>query len=62
MAQLGHTDARLRLNVYAQVMQRQRFDEALIWQLTRFPDEPEAHAFGPTHAPGRPGTPATTRR
>jgi hypothetical protein len=46
-------------------MQRQHFDEALIWQLMRFPDEPEAHAFGPTngltHAPERPGTPATTR-
>jgi integrase len=41
MAQLGHADARLTLNVYAQVMQRQRVDEALIWQLMRFPDEPD---------------------
>ena len=41
MGQLGHTDARLTLNVYAQVMQRQRVDEALIWQLMRFPDERE---------------------
>jgi integrase len=41
MGQLGHTDARLTLNVYAQVMQRHRVDEALIWQLMRFPDEPE---------------------
>jgi integrase len=41
MGQLGHTDARLTLNVYAQVMQRQRVDEALIWRLMRFPDEPE---------------------
>ena len=29
MAQLGHTDARLTLNVYAQVMERQRVDEDL---------------------------------
>jgi hypothetical protein len=41
MGQLGHTDARLTLNVYAQVMQRQRVDEALIWRLMRFSDEPE---------------------
>jgi integrase len=41
MGQLGHTDARLTLNVYAQVMQRHRVDEALIWQLMRFPDQPE---------------------
>lgn len=41
MSQLGHADARLTLNVYAQVMQRQRIDEALIWQLVRFPGEPE---------------------
>jgi len=53
MAQLGHTDARLTLNVYAQVMQRQRVDEDLIWQLMRFPDEPEDRAFGPTNDPTR---------
>ncbi len=41
MGQLRHTDARLTLNVYAQVMQRHRVDEALIWRLMRFPDEPE---------------------
>ena len=41
MGQLGHTDARLTLNLYAQVMQRQRVDKALIWRLMRFPDEPE---------------------
>jgi hypothetical protein len=35
MGQLGHTDARLTLNVYAQVMQRRRVDEALIWRLMR---------------------------
>jgi integrase len=44
MGQLGHTDARLTLNVYAQVMQRHRVDEELIWQLMRFPDEPETKA------------------
>ena len=41
MGQLGHTDARLTPNVYAQVLQRQPVDEALIWRLMRFPDEPE---------------------
>jgi integrase len=46
MAQLGHTDARLALNLYAQVMQRHRVDEALIWQLMRFPDEPEERRPG----------------
>lgn len=51
MAQLGHTDARLTLNVYAQVIQRQRVDDALIWQLMRFPDEPEDRTFGPTNGP-----------
>jgi integrase len=46
MAQLGHTDARFTLNVYAQVMQRQRVDKQLIWRLMRFPDEPESESFG----------------
>src|SRR5215216_5054639 len=46
MAQLGHTDARFTLNVYAQVMQRQRVDKELIWRLMRFPDEPESQTFG----------------
>jgi hypothetical protein len=46
MAQLGHTDARFTLNVYAQVMQRQRVDKELIWRLMRFPDEPESESFG----------------
>ena len=54
MAQLGHTDARLTLNVYAQVVQRQRVDQALVWKLMRFPDEPEERvtprAFGPMAA------------
>jgi integrase len=45
MAQLGHTDARFTLNVYAQVMQRQRVDKELIWQLMRFPDEPESQTL-----------------
>lgn len=47
MGQLGHTDARLTLNVYAQVMQRQRVDESLIRQLMRFPDEPETKSPTP---------------
>jgi integrase len=46
MAQLGHTDARFTLNVYAQVRQRQRVDKELIWRLMRFPDEPESESFG----------------
>jgi Phage integrase family len=41
MGQLGHTDARLTLALYAQVVQRQRIDYELVWQLMRFPDEPE---------------------
>jgi integrase len=48
MAQLGHTDARLTLNLYAQVVQRQRVDEAPIWQLMRFRDEPEERRPGRT--------------
>jgi integrase len=46
MAQLGHTDARFTLSVYAQVMQRQRVDKDLVWRLMRFPYEPESQAFG----------------
>jgi integrase len=41
MAQMGHTDARLTLQVYAQVIQRQRIDFDLVWGLMRFPDESE---------------------
>jgi hypothetical protein len=54
MAQLGHTDARLTLNVYAQVMQRQRVDEALIRQLMRFPGEAERRSFDPPNGPTPP--------
>ena len=39
MGQLGHSDARLTLSVYAQVMQRQRVDGDLVWRLMRFSDE-----------------------
>lgn len=39
MAQCGHTDARLTLQVYAQVVQRQRIDYDLVWRLMRFSDE-----------------------
>ena len=57
MGQLGHTDARLTLSVYAQVMQRKRVDRELIWRLMRFADEPETVAstagFGPTMAQRR---------
>jgi integrase len=58
MAQMGHTDARLTLQVYAQAIQRQRIDYDLVWKLMRFPDEPERWAgpgsrgaFGPTIGP-----------
>jgi integrase len=44
MGQMGHTDARLTLTVYAQVIQRQRVDDQLIWMLMRFSDEPESPA------------------
>lgn len=46
MGQIGHTDARLTLSVYAQVIQRQRVDDALIWELMRFPDEAEERPSG----------------
>lgn len=51
MGQLGHTDARLTLNIYAQVIQRKRVDEAIIWGLMRFPDEPENRGAGRTFDP-----------
>lgn len=62
MAQLGHTDARLTLNVYAQVMQRQGVDEALIWQLMRFPDVPEDRSLGPRRQLPRFDSVTATRR
>ena len=39
MAQMGHQDARLTLQVYAQVIQRQRIDIDLVWELMRFADD-----------------------
>ena len=53
MAQIGHTDARLTLTVYAQVVQRTRLDEALIWRLMRFPDEVDETTISPTIGPTR---------
>ena len=41
MAQMGHEDASLTLQVYAQVIQRQRIDYDLVWKLMRFNDEEE---------------------
>jgi integrase len=46
MGQLGHDDPRMTLAVYAQAMKRQRIDEALVWSLMRFPNEPEQHPRG----------------
>jgi hypothetical protein len=55
MAQLGHADARVTLSIYAQVVQRQVADQALIWRLMRFAGEseraPSEGAFGPTNGP-----------
>jgi integrase len=42
MAQIGHEDARLTLQVYAQVVQRQRVGHELVWKLMRFRDEKSA--------------------
>ena len=39
MGQIGHTDARLTLNVYAQIVQRQSADRRQIWTLMRFAGE-----------------------
>jgi integrase len=39
--QLGHEDARLTLQVYAQVLARKRVDYDLVWSLMRFADEPD---------------------
>ena len=44
MAQMGHENAQLTLQVYAQVIQRQRVDYDLVWKLMRFHDEPETWA------------------
>lgn len=44
MGQIGHTDARLTLTVYAQIMQRQRIDERLIWTLCASPTSPSGRA------------------
>jgi integrase len=39
MAQMGHDDPSLTLQVYAQAIQRQRVDYELVWKLMRFTDE-----------------------
>ena len=55
--ELGHEDPRMTLTVYAQSMKRSQIDEALIWQLMRFPDETDERrherSFGPTNDPTR---------
>jgi integrase len=52
MAQMGHTDARLTLSLYAQVMNRQAQDEALIWSLMRFPHEADTPSSRVPNGPG----------
>jgi integrase len=54
MSQIGHADARLTLQVYAQCMERRRVDDSLVWSLMRFGDEPETRPFGPTSDPTEP--------
>jgi integrase len=54
MGQLGHEDPRMTLAVYAQCMKRSQIDEAVVWQLMRFTNEPEdlhKRGFGPTNGP-----------
>jgi hypothetical protein len=45
----------MTLGVYAQCMKRSQIDEAVVWQLMRFPDESEEPgrraSFGPTNRP-----------
>lgn len=41
MSQLGHKDARMTLEVYAQVLKRKRVDRQLVWKLMRFNGEDE---------------------
>jgi integrase len=57
MGQLGHDDPRMTLAVYAQCMKRSQIDEAVVWQLMRFPDEAEERgrnrSFRPTNGPTR---------
>jgi integrase len=57
MGQLGHDDPRMTLAVYAQCMKRSQIDDAVVWQLMRFPGEPEERgrdrSFGPTNGPTR---------
>lgn len=50
MSQIGHEDARLTLEVYAQTVDR-RTDRALVWSVMRFADEPDARAIGTTTGP-----------
>jgi hypothetical protein len=58
MAQMG-TGARLTLQVYAQVIQRQRIDCDLVWGLMRFPTSPSG---GPDQARARRLTRRMTQR
>ncbi len=51
MGQIGHTDPRLALALYAQMMQRKRIDRDLVWRLMRFADEPETWPGGWRSAP-----------
>ena len=55
MGQIGHDDPRMTLGVYAQCMKRSQVDEAVVWQLMRFPNEVESRErsprFGPTNGP-----------
>lgn len=48
MAQLGHSDPKMTLAVYAQVLQRKDLDRALIWELMRFRSDPKIDPMAPS--------------
>jgi hypothetical protein len=53
MAQIGHEDARLTLEVYAQATTIRGPDQQLAWRLMRFPDEPKAPPAAGGFRPGK---------
>lgn len=67
MGQIGHSDARLTLEVYTRTLQRKKVDRALVWRLMHFADEPEerpgiGHKSGHMAEEGTSGADARIRR
>lgn len=64
MAQLGHSDPKMTLGTYAQVIERRTIDIDLVWALMRFAGEsekpPTERGFGPTNGPMNPVLPPTS--